>query len=344
MCRAVKGSVSVISPPASGNVPLVALPVDGGAVEAADLDVAAVEVRLELGRVGRNDGDAAGRQRGDRLGVRLGDALDGADELEVLRADRRDEATCGRAIAQSSAIWPSPRMPISVTRISVSGSSRQTVSGRPISLFWLASAQIVGTTALQRAPRMSFVEVLPVEPTTATTRASLFERTRRGERGERRLLVVAARAWRLRARQPRRRGRRRVERDEEVAGPDDAGVGLDAGDLRRPRRAVLERAETERNDLVPNERDHARRTPPRAAPRARRRGRRTARRRPPSPGPARAPSPRSRRRPRRRRATRPGIALPRSGSISTSIPAPCSTSWMIASGSSLRGLSDVTMT
>ena len=85
--------------------------------------------------------------------------------------------TSGRAIAQSSAICPSPRMPISVTRISVSGSSLQTVSGRPISLFWLSAAQIVGTTAPQSAPRMSFVEVLPVEPTTATTRASLFERT-----------------------------------------------------------------------------------------------------------------------------------------------------------------------
>ena len=69
-------------------------------------------------------------------------------------------------------------MPISVTSTRVSGSRRQTVSGRPISLFWLASAQIVGVCALQSAPRMSFVEVFPVEPTTATTRASLRERTR----------------------------------------------------------------------------------------------------------------------------------------------------------------------
>ena len=68
-------------------------------------------------------------------------------------------------------------MPISVTSTAVSGSSLQTVRGRPISLFWLASAQIVGVAALQSAPRMSFVEVFPVDPTTATTRASLFERT-----------------------------------------------------------------------------------------------------------------------------------------------------------------------
>ena len=68
-------------------------------------------------------------------------------------------------------------MPISVTSTAVSGSSRQTVSGRPISLFWLSAAQIVGVAALQSAPRMSLVDVFPVEPTTATTRASLFERT-----------------------------------------------------------------------------------------------------------------------------------------------------------------------
>ena len=59
----------------------------------------------------------------------------------------------------------------------MSGSSLHTVKGRPISLFWLASAQIVGTLALHRAPRMSFVDVFPAAPTTATTRASLFERT-----------------------------------------------------------------------------------------------------------------------------------------------------------------------
>ena len=86
-------------------------------------------------------------------------------------------ATCGRAIAHSSATWPSPRIPISVTRISVSGSSLHTVSGRPSSLFRLLSAQIVRAWGAQSAPRMSLVDVFPAEPTTATTRASLFERT-----------------------------------------------------------------------------------------------------------------------------------------------------------------------
>ena len=41
--------------------------------------------------------------------------------------------TCGRTISQSSAIWPKPRMPISTMQISVSGSSRPSVSGTPSS-------------------------------------------------------------------------------------------------------------------------------------------------------------------------------------------------------------------
>ena len=42
--------------------------------------------------------------------------------------------TSGRATAHSSAICPSPRMPISQTTTSVSGSIRVSVSGRPTSL------------------------------------------------------------------------------------------------------------------------------------------------------------------------------------------------------------------
>ncbi len=68
-------------------------------------------------------------------------------------------------------------MPISVTSTSVSRSSRQTVSGSPISLFRLSAGKTVGTTAAHSAPSMSLVVVLPVEPTIATTRAELFERT-----------------------------------------------------------------------------------------------------------------------------------------------------------------------
>ena len=40
----------------------------------------------------------------------------------------------GRANAHSSAIWPKPRIASSRMQISVSGSTRQSVSGTPISL------------------------------------------------------------------------------------------------------------------------------------------------------------------------------------------------------------------
>ena len=43
-------------------------------------------------------------------------------------------ATSGRANEASHAIWPRPRMPISTMQTSVSGSSRQSVSGTPSSL------------------------------------------------------------------------------------------------------------------------------------------------------------------------------------------------------------------
>ena len=43
-------------------------------------------------------------------------------------------ATSGRANDASHAIWPSPRMPISTMQTSLSGSSRQSVSGTPSSL------------------------------------------------------------------------------------------------------------------------------------------------------------------------------------------------------------------
>ena len=66
-------------------------------------------------------------------------------------------AISGSAIAQSAAICPGPRIPISVTRTSVSGSSLQTVSGRPISLLRLFSAQIVETCVAHSAPRTSLV-------------------------------------------------------------------------------------------------------------------------------------------------------------------------------------------
>ena len=87
--------------------------------------------------------------------------------------------TSGRATSQSSAICPRPRMPISTTATSVSGSSLQRVSGSPTSLFWLPSAATVRACGRQSPARMSLVEVFAVEPVTATTFALLRERTSR---------------------------------------------------------------------------------------------------------------------------------------------------------------------
>ena len=96
----------------------------------------------------------------------------------------------GRATAQSAAIWPRPRIPISATTTSVSGSIRASVSGRPISLLWPPSAATVLACGPQSAARMSFVEVLPVEPVMPTTRAVLRARTAAADRRERAERVV----------------------------------------------------------------------------------------------------------------------------------------------------------
>ena len=85
--------------------------------------------------------------------------------------------TRGRANAQSSAIWPGPRMASSRMQTSVSGSSRQSVRGTPISLFRLSSAATMRARGRQIAARMSFVEVFPAEPVMPTTRAPLRSRT-----------------------------------------------------------------------------------------------------------------------------------------------------------------------
>ena len=164
-------------------------------------------------------------------------------------------ATVGRATAQSSAIWPRPRMPISVTSTRVSGSRRSTVSGSPSSLFRLASAAIVGVTApAERAERV-LRRRLPRRADDGDdlrVRAAADEARERRERG---LLVV-----RDERRRPARAGvvdepRAGVERDEEVARPGVARVVVDAAD-HAVRRAARRAAEPQRLDLLPAERDH----------------------------------------------------------------------------------------
>ncbi len=108
-------------------------------------------------------------------------------------------------------------MPISVTSTSVSGSSLHTVKGSPISLFWLPLAHTVAAAAEQRAPRMSLVDVLPVDPTTATTLAPLFARTSPASAGERGELVVGNKRCRTTCACVVDELDAGVERDEQVA-------------------------------------------------------------------------------------------------------------------------------
>ena len=188
---------------------------------------------------------------------------------------------------------------------------------------------------------MSFVVVLPAEPTTATTCALALRADERRERGQRHLLVVGderRRAARARLLDELDAG---VQRDEEIAGADLARVRLDRGDRRLRHPAVqppeLERARSPRSASGITTRASKR-------SRARPRGRRTERRRRRRPAPARAPSLRSRRRPRRRASD--DRARDRAAPVRVDLdvqPVPWRTSWMIASGSSERGLSEVTI-
>ena len=163
-------------------------------------------------------------------------------------------------------------MPISTMATSVSSSRRQSVSGSPISLFWLPSATTVRACGAQRAPRMSFVDVLAVEPVTATTRAVERARTAWPERAERAEGVLGderrRRAGRERVadevdarRRRRRTGRPAPVRRESMVTP--VARSAPGGPLQPARR--------ERCDLVERERDHA------AAPSRRRASRATSR-------------------------------------------------------------------
>ena len=163
------GAADLEAPPAVG-------PLDGAGVEVAHVEVVA--------KVGSSSVVPAGTTATPPGGsASTASALARTTFSSVPTSSRCSGPSCvtsvtsGRATAASSAIWPSPRIPSSTTSTSVSGSSRSTVSGSPISLFWLWSGKTVGTTAAQSAPRMSLVVVFPVEPTTATTRADERART-----------------------------------------------------------------------------------------------------------------------------------------------------------------------
>ena len=84
------------------------------------------------------------------------------------------QATSGGASAASSAICPSPRMPISITATSQPSSSSSSDMGTPTSVLRLPGLPCTATpAAASMATRMSLVVVLPVAPVTPTTRAPL---------------------------------------------------------------------------------------------------------------------------------------------------------------------------
>ena len=172
------------------------------------------------------------------------------------RDARHDADASGCATAASAAIWPGPRIPSSVTTTSVSGSTRNSVSGRPISLLCPCTAATVRATGAQSAARMSFVEVLPTEPVIETTSAPLRPRTSEAEGGERGVLVV---------RHERGRGAAgecvvdepgtAAHGDEQRPGGDAAGIRRDR--VTRPAGADPELAGSGRAHVVERERDHA---------------------------------------------------------------------------------------
>ena len=137
-------------------------------------------------------------------------------------------AMSGRAIAQSAATWPSPRIPISVTRISVSGSSRQTVSGRPISLLRLFS----GDRGSPRAERRARPGCPSSRSSRQSPRSRPHARRSSSARGRRARQAPPpgrrARALPLRALRLVDVIDAGVERDEELPRSDLSRVGLDA--------------------------------------------------------------------------------------------------------------------
>ena len=149
------------------------------------------------------DRHAVRGQRLDQLALGPLDGLDRPDPRQVDRLDRRDDADLGpRRSRARSAISPPTYMPISRTAARCSGPRRRTVSGRPISLFWLPSLRRVGSAAPRTAATASLVEVL-----------AMLARDPDDERVEPRVARPSRAAWSARSGigrpgRPWRRGRR----------------------------------------------------------------------------------------------------------------------------------------
>ena len=161
-------------------------------------------------------------------------------------------------MSASAAICAGPRIASSTMPISVSVSSLHSVSGTPSSLLKLASAATVRARGAQIAARMSFVDVLPVEPVIATTRAVLRSRTARpsaasAENASSGTSVAAAPPAKA-ARAYASPGPTATNRSSRADAPR---IDLHAGHERAPE-AACKPARTTCFDLVELERDHAR--------------------------------------------------------------------------------------
>ena len=147
-------------------------------------------------------------------------------------------------------------MPISVTRIAVSGSSRHTVNGTPISLLRLRSAQIV---ARMRGAERAEDVLRRRLPGGADDRDDPRAALRADERRERReggLLIVGDERRRALAQRASPTWSTPVlSATNRSSGADLARVRLDRDDLAARRRAV-EPAERECLDLLPGDGDH----------------------------------------------------------------------------------------
>ena len=379
LCASANGSSKVASP---AGVPISARSAVAGASRWRGEHVAAgaegdrarasSEVRLERLGVGRDDRAPVARRarRGSRPSPRRSPRACPSSSRWT-GPTLVIAATSGSAISQSSAIWPRPRIAISSTSISVSGGAARIVSGSPISV--LKFSGLAWTRPGRSAAAMSLTDVLPVEPVIPTTGQPSSRRQARASRCSASQRVGGGEDPAAAAARPRSVGgaigvddhppgaggerRRRelaavgalaAEAEEEVARAAASRESITARSGGPPAPSGGDLAAGLGGDPLRRELDHARgRRERRAAPRGRRRGRRRGSSgRPRTPGPARGPCRRSRRcRPARPRPARGAIAARRSGSTSTSAPPspiPARISAMIASGSSERGLSEVT--
>ncbi len=182
------------------------------------------------GAFGRDDGDPTCGEGGDRLGVRLGDTLDGADELEVLGPDRGDDRDVGPCdLAERGDLSESAHAHL---RDEHAGVALEPADGeRKADLVVLARLRPDrGRGGVAERPEDVLGRGLAGRADDGDDARLALRADERGECSERGLLVVGDErggASRRRVGDVRDAG---VQRDEEIAGADEPGVRLDARD------------------------------------------------------------------------------------------------------------------